>query len=578
MRLVASCDLHLVLYFYWLLPLLLLLWQTMTLFFFFFVDIFMLTFNFLSAIGLFLLGIWLMTEGLKLAGGKALEHLLKRWTSTKPRGLMAGLLITTLVQSSGAVIVASIGFINAGLISFASSMWVVFGSSLGSTFTGWLVTFFGFKLNIGFVSSVPIAVGAFLRLFAPYDRGRALGMALAGFGLLFMGVDLMKTTFGAHVAELDLATFLDGSSSVILIGFIIGLVLTMLTQASSAAIAIIMTATATDLAGFEIAAAAVIGANIGTTSTSLLAMLGATPGAKRLAMAHVAFNTFAGLIGFLLLPLLVSYEQSMQLDDQIFARAFLLVLFHTIFNVVCIICMIPLEPYLTRFLLSLFKSDKPTDKHTLQHIDQNVASIPDLALRALQLELQELYKQVQQQSLLKIIYNPVNPLKLASLISTTDEISQFIINASQGNLTREQSTLFTDGLSTTHYLHNSFQTLNSIREQAPTTQRLDHQLLQTINPWLESVDIFTAKLSDDSEKNQQLWAELHEEYLHSKKRILASAIGNHQRLGDIDDALYLLSLTKYYIEQLLHTIPALHRLLPDGDNNNEDDIAIEEAV
>ncbi len=540
----------------------------------------MLILNFLSAIGLFLLGIWLMTEGLKLAGGKALEHLLKRWTSSKSRGLMAGVLITTLVQSSGAVIVASIGFINAGLMSFTSSMWVVFGSGLGSTFTGWLVTFFGFKMNIGVVSSIPIAVGAFLRLFSPYDRGRALGMALAGFGLLFMGVDLMKTTFGTHLAGLDISDFLEGSGSVILIGFIVGLVLTMLTQASSAAIAIIMTATASDLAGFEIAAAAVIGANIGSTSTSLLAMLGATPGAKRLAIGHVTFNIFAGLIGFLLLPLLVNYEQSMKFDDLIFARAFLLVLFHTTFNVICIFFMIPLEPYLTRFLLGLFKSDKPTDKHTLQYIDQNVASIPDLALRALQLELQELYQQVQQQSLLKIIYNPVNPLKLASLISTTDEISQFIINASQGNLTREQSTLFTDGLSTTHYLHNSFQTLNSIREQAPTVQRIDHELLQTVNAWLESVDVFTAQLTADNAQNSLLWDVLHEEYLRSKTRILASAIGNHQRLGDIDDALYLLSLSKYYIEQLLHTIPALHRLLPDGGNSNDNDdvLAIEEAI
>src|SRR5690554_5235226 len=190
----------------------------------------MLVLNFLSAIGLFLLGIWLMTEGLKLSGGKALEHLLRSWTSSKPRGLMAGLLITTLVQSSGAVIVASIGFINAGLMSFTSSMWVVFGSSLGSTFTGWLVTFFGFKLNIGVVSSIPIAVGAFLRLFAPYDRGRALGMALAGFGLLFMGVDLLKTTLAGNVPGLVLGLFLAGTTPVILMGFFFGLFLTCLTK------------------------------------------------------------------------------------------------------------------------------------------------------------------------------------------------------------------------------------------------------------------------------------------------------------------------------------------------------------
>lgn len=528
----------------------------------------MLILNFLAAIGLFLLGIWLMTEGLKQAGGKALEKLLNRWTSSKPRSLASGVLITTLVQSSGAVIIASIGFINAGLMSFTQSVWVVFGSSLGSTFTGWLVTLFGFKLNIGAASALPLAIGAFLRLFSPYERGRFLGMALAGFGLLFMGIDVMKTTFGSNVASLGILDLLNNSQYSVLIGLLIGLVLTILTQASSAAIAIILTATASNAAGFEVAAAAVIGANIGSTSTSIIAMLGATAGAKRLALMHFIFNFTAGMIGLLLLPLLVNLQQGLNLGQDGFSIALILVMFHTSQNLLGILLMIPLEPKITRILQKTFKRNKHNSSSKQHFVDDNVAAIPDLALRAMQLELNQLYQQLQQQSLQSVIYKPQNPLPPLMLDKVLTDVNQFIIAASQTNLTREQSQYFTEGLTATHYLQEAYKALLNIRAIAPDVQRLNFRLLGAINPWLEKLDDFSAQIQPCEDSSLLIWESLHEEYIQLKQLLLATAIHHHQHLDDIDTALLLISLSKRYIEQLIPIVP-LFRDLVHAVNHEE---------
>lgn len=537
----------------------------------------MLFLNFLGAIGLFLLGMWLMTEGLKLAGGKALEHLLKTWTSSKPRGLAAGVLITALVQSSSAVIIATIGFVNAGLMSFTQSVWVVFGSSLGTTLTSWLITLFGFNLNIGLAASPLIAFGAFLRVFSPFERGRYLGMALAGFGLLFMGIDAMKATFSIHAQALDLTSLIGDNSHTVLIGLGIGFVLTLLTQSSSAAIAIILTASASQLAGFEVAAAAVVGANIGTTSTSIIATLGATASAKRLALSHVLFNGSAGAIGLLFLPLLVATESALTLQDSAISQTLLLAMFHTLFNLLGIFVMIPCEPYITRFLSTLYRKVEQKHNGKQHYIDRNVAEIPDLALRALQLELQQLYQQVQNQSMMTVIYNPTNPLDALKLEEIISDVSHFIVECSQANLTRQQSSNFTAGLAVSHYLHNSYQTLNKIRDIAPIIQRLDHQLVEALNEWLEKSDTFTKNISFDEKANLIAWQPLLEDYINLKKRLLASAIGDHQRLTDVDNALLLASLSKRYVEQLLQAVVPLEKLLPQ-EMQEENEVAASDVI
>src|SRR5690606_18749660 len=191
---------------------------------------------------------WLLTEGLKLAGGRALQHMLGRWTSSKRRALAAGVVVTALAQSSSAVTVATIGFVNARLMTFSRSVWVIFGSNVGTTFTAWLVTLFGLKFSVAALTFPMVGVGAFLRVFAPYQRARAVGMPLRRYGMLLMGVESLGAS-GAGVAEAGwVQAVLSGDGTRLWWGFVIGFVLPVLTQASVAALDILLTAIASGLA------------------------------------------------------------------------------------------------------------------------------------------------------------------------------------------------------------------------------------------------------------------------------------------------------------------------------------------
>lgn len=333
-----------------------------------------------GGLGLFLLGMGLMTEGLRLAAGPALERLLATWTRSRIRGLVSGMTITALVQSSSAVTLATLGFVNAGLLEFRRAVWVVFGSNVGTTLTAWLVALVGLKLHVDALAFPLIGVGALLRIFALRVRLQHLGMALAGFGLFFLGIDTLGSAFEALGQEVR---FAQGGGNVVLM-VLIGIVLTTAMQSSSAAIALVLTALAGGVVGLDDAAAGVIGANIGTTSTALIGTLGATADARRLAFAHVAFNLLTGAVALVLLPffLLLITRVVGRPDDP----ALTLAAFHTTFNVLGVLLMWPFESRLSRWLLTRFR-ERQTSGTQPHYLDRNVAAVPQLAERALVLEL-----------------------------------------------------------------------------------------------------------------------------------------------------------------------------------------------
>jgi len=329
----------------------------------------------------------MLTDGLKLAAGRALEDLLDQWTSTPLRGLAAGILITTLVQSSSAVTVASIGFVNAGILSLRHAVWVIFGSNVGTTMNAWLVATLGFSLRIDAFALPFIGVGALLTLVMRGMRPRALGQALAGFGVLFLGIDVLKDTFSSFGQGVDLQEFiLPGLAGWALL-VAIGIVLTVLMQASGAAIAIVITAAQGGLMSIEAACAMVIGTNIGTTSTAVLSALGATSNARRLAAAHVFFNLVTGTVALLMLPLLIGLLGLIRDGfDQPATPALMIALFHSAFNVLGVLLMVPAAPWLLRTLSTRFTS-REEEIARAQHLDANTLSVPDLAVRAVRLEL-----------------------------------------------------------------------------------------------------------------------------------------------------------------------------------------------
>jgi phosphate:Na+ symporter len=342
----------------------------------------------LGGIGLFLLGMNLMTDGLKLAAGRALERILARSTETRLRGLASGALVTALVQSSSAVTVAAIGFVNAGLLTLGQSLWVLFGSNIGTTMTGWLVALVGLKFKIDVIALPLIGIGMALRLTGGNNRRGALGMALAGFGVLFLGIDMLRLSFSGVATGFSLQEF--GGALGIVVMVLSGILMTVLMQASAASLVLAFTAAESGMLGIEAAAAVVIGANVGTTVTALIAAIGATPNAKRAAGAHVLFNVLTGIVALLLLPALLwligLIRDLLQMDA---APAATLAMFHTVFNLLGVALMWPLVGRLTRFLERRFRTAEE-DEARPRYLDANVAEVPYLALDALQREVRRM--------------------------------------------------------------------------------------------------------------------------------------------------------------------------------------------
>ncbi len=343
--------------------------------------------NFLGGIGLFLLGMRLMTDGLTTAAGDTLRVILSAATRSRARAILSGILITALVQSSTAVVFTTIGFVNASLLALPQAVGVIFGSNLGTTLTSWIVALIGVNLDLQVIALPTIGIGMAVSVALGKGQYGALGRAIAGFGLFFMGIDVLKDAFDGVGDVIDLHRWAGEGVLNLLLFVLLGIVLTVIIQSSSAALTVILTATAGGLIPLTAAAAMVIGANVGTTSTALFAVFDATAAARRAAMSHVIFNLVVALVSFtLLLPLLWGVQTLALLlgsEDQL---ALSLAIFHTLVNLLGIVVMWPLTPRLVAWLETRFRTLEE-DESRPRFMDRNVQSAPSLALDALAQEL-----------------------------------------------------------------------------------------------------------------------------------------------------------------------------------------------
>lgn len=296
----------------------------------------------LGGLGTFLLGMVLLTDGLKALAGDALRRILTRFVAGPLSGVGWGALVTALVQSSTATSLTTVGFVSAGLLTFPQAVGVVFGANLGTTSTGWIVSQLGFKVSMGSLTPPLVLLGAVLRLLSKGRLAHA-GTAVAGFALLFMGIDLLQAGMGEVAARLtpdDLPTASGGLlARLALFGF--GFVMTVVMQSSSAAMTTTLAAVASGALGLEQAAVLVVGQNVGTTPTAIAAAVGATAAAKRTAWAHVLFNLVTALVALAiwpwLLPASLRIAAAVGADDAPTALA----LFHTLFNVLGVALLLP---------------------------------------------------------------------------------------------------------------------------------------------------------------------------------------------------------------------------------------------
>jgi phosphate:Na+ symporter len=421
----------------------------------------------LGGIGLFLLGMSLMTDGLKLAAGPALGRILTYSTQTPMRGLASGAFLTALVQSSSAVTVAAIGFVNAGLLTLGQSLWVLFGSNVGTTMTGWLVALVGLKFKVDLLALPLIGIGMALRLSGEHSRRGSAGLALAGFGVLFLGIDMLKVSFSGFTSGFTLNEFTGMTGIVLMV--LSGILMTVLMQASAAALVLAFTAAESGMLGIEAAAAVVIGANVGTTVTALIAAIGATPNAKRAASAHVLFNVLTGVVALLLLPVLLwlitQMRELLQLDPS---PAAFLATFHTIFNLLGVMLMWPLVIRLTHFLERRFRTAEEDDARP-QHLDTNLLGVPTLALDALHQEVRRIG--VLAIRMFRDAHSGESQDKLArehrAIVELNHAVADFVMQLSRTEMSVDSAQRLPESLRIARY----YETLSELAVELATTMR-----------------------------------------------------------------------------------------------------------
>lgn len=347
-------------------------------------------FRFAGGIGLFLLGMSLLTDGLKDFSGPWLRTQLLRFTGTPLKAFLSGFWATLFIQSSSATTVAVIGFVSAGLVTFPQALGVVFGASLGTTATGWIVALVGLKFKLGLYVLPLLVVGVFLRLLG---RGRQvfMGNSLAGFALIFVGLEFMQAALQGLPQHLDLSSLDRAGIVADVLAVVLGIVLTVLMQSSSATVATALTAVSAGTISFDHAAGIVIGAAIGTTITGVLAALRASVPARRTAVAHVIFNFATGILALLLMPLLLTLVRRFQDWANWEEPAIGLAAFHSLFIGIGVVIFLPNTRQFANWIERIVPDRGP--KWT-RYLDAAVRHVPSVAIVATERALRETAKQV----------------------------------------------------------------------------------------------------------------------------------------------------------------------------------------
>ena len=250
-------------------------------------------FQIIGSLGLFLFGMKLMSEGLQKLSGERLRAIMRRMTGNRFYGLLSGTLVTMTVQSSSVTTVMVVGFVNAGLLKLREAIGVIMGANLGTTTTAWIIAILGFKFSLADLALPIIGVGV-ISSFCKRPGWRSTGEFLVGCGLLFMGLEYLKNSVPDIQSHPEVLAWITSYSNMgflsVLLFLAFGVILTLVVQSSSIAVAITITMAAKGWITLDLAAAIVLGENIGTTVTALLAAIPASLSGKRAAIAHLTFN------------------------------------------------------------------------------------------------------------------------------------------------------------------------------------------------------------------------------------------------------------------------------------------------
>lgn len=415
----------------------------------------------LGSIGLFLYGMTLMSEGLQKVAGEKMRNVLAAMTSNSFKRVLTGLFITSIIQSSSATTVMVVSFVNAGLLTLTQSVGVIMGANIGTTVTAWIISLLGFKFDIS-MFSIPLVGFGFVLMMFKSRKKKSLGELIIGFALLFLGLTFLKDSVPDLKSNPEIFAFLQqwtnfGFGSV-LIFVLIGTILTMIMQSSSATMALTLVMASYGWIPFELAAAMVLGENIGTTITANIAASVANVSARRAALAHTVFNVF-GVIWVLALYKPVMFVVSkvtiavFSIDPYTNTEAILygISFLHTLFNVTNTLLLVWFTPQIVKLVTKVIKSKETEEVFRLKYIQGGILSTAELSLTQAKQEIVDFAKLGKQQfiyareSLMVCETDKFEELynKLEHYEQITDkvelEIANYLNNIAEGELSEESA-------------------------------------------------------------------------------------------------------------------------------------------
>ena len=521
-----------------------------------------------GALALVLLGMAMMTEGLKSGTGQQIKRWLERSTSTVSRGIFTGMATTAVVQSSGAVTVVVIGFVNAGVMNLRQALGVIYGTNIGTTMTAWIVALLGFGLKIDLLALGLLAVGVGLRLSSETRLRQGVGEALAGFGLFFLGIGLLQESLGSmaaaatSVASPDQVPPSAGDSSTPwgwLFYLVLGFVATVLVQSSSASIALILSAAAGGLLDFQLAASAVIGANLGSTSTAVLAALRATSHARRLALGHFIFNLLAAVVALLMLPWLVGLvlwlADGLQLGS---GMATSLALFHTTFNILGLAIILPFTERLADWLSTRFRQ-ADEDLARPRFVDRTLIGIPALAERALHHELLR-YRSLLAESIGALSRGQsISDSRVEAFDGLVRRIEDFVDALTTQRMPIQEARQVANLLRGLRYLNEAMVCLTALRTAAShpgaDLRGIAHDMFEHLREAARSVAVFSSDALPGHQERipivRRLSKQFEDSYEMAKQGILDASARGESSIEQAGSVLDWMAHFRRMIEQLL---------------------------
>ena len=350
----------------------------------------------LSGIAIFIIGMFFMQDGFKQLSGGILEKLLEKFTSNTLYAILTGFLSTSVVQSSTIITLIVVSFLSAELLTLVQAVGIVFGSNIGSTTTAWIVSSLGVDVKISTYAFPMLVFGVVLRFFKS-NGAKGTGNVLLGLGFIFLGISYMKDGFDIMKNSIDLASYAMEGYLGIIVYILIGILITVVIQSSAATLAIVITALNADSITYVNAIALAIGANVGTTLTTILASFASNENGKRVALIHFLFNlisaTFITVLIYQFIDLTDFIAPFLGVSDTNYGMK--LALFHTIFSVTGVILLTPAISLLVKLSEKLIQK-KVSSASKPKYLNQSVLSNPDASLAALRKEIINLYENCQK--------------------------------------------------------------------------------------------------------------------------------------------------------------------------------------